>query len=301
MVRSAKHWVFTVNNWEAADHDRIRSFVDLIGATYVVVGRERGENNTPHLQGFVSFDRRRTFDFVRGIFANRAHIEIKRGTVNQAIAYCKKDGDFDEYGQIPVEQGHRSDIEGYKEWLETLAEVPTDRMIALEHTTLWFRSKDRCKELAKMICPPPSIEDGEPRVWQAGLIDGLNSPAPLREVLFYVDEVGNSGKSWIVRKLVTMFPDRVQILGIGRKMDLAYSIDTEKDIFIFDIHRGGMEFLQYGIIENLKDRVIYSSKYQSETKILSKVPHVVVFSNEHPDMTKFSQDRYIILHNYYHG
>lgn len=299
MVRSAKHWVFTINNWEAADIDRIGTFVDLVGATYVVAGRERGENGTPHLQGFISFDRRRTFDFVRGLFVNRAHIEIKRGTVNQAITYCKKDGDFDEHGVIPTEQGHRSDIDAYKEWLTTLTELPTEREIALEHTTLWFKSKDRCKELAKMVCPPPMLELGVCRTWQDGLIDGLHGPAPAREVVFYVDELGNSGKSWIVRKLLSLFPDRVQILGIGKKCDLAYSIDVEKDIFVFDIHRGGMEYLQYGIIENLKDRVVYSSKYQSETKILLKTPHVVVFCNEHPDMNKFSQDRYIVLANFY--
>ena len=59
--------------------------------------------------------------------------------------------------------------------------------------------------------------------------------------------------------------------------------------------RGEIEFLQYSILESLKDQMIISTKYQGRTKILRKVPHVVVFTNEHPDMTKLSIDRYKII------
>lgn len=295
MTRSAKHYVFTLNNWTADELDHIAQFVDLLGATYCIVGRERGENDTPHLQGFISFDRRRTFAFVRDAFRGRAHVEVKRGTVSQAIAYCKKDGDYDEWGNPPDEQGHRSDIEAFKEWLQTLDAPPTDEEIALEHTALWFKSRDRCMQLAKIICPDVVLERDVPRAWQDGLIRSLEGDADPREVLFYYDRNGNIGKSWCVRKLLSVYPRRVQVLGIGRKVDLAYSIDPEKDIFVFDVHRGGMEFLQYGILENLKDRVVYSAKYDSQMKILKKVPHVVVFSNELPDMNKMTLDRFHVI------
>ena len=35
-------------------------------------------------------------------------------------------------------------------------------------------------------------------------------------------------------------------------------------------------------------------RYESSMKILQKVPHVYVFSNEHPDDTKLSADRMVV-------
>jgi len=57
-----------------------------------------------------------------------------------------------------------------------------------------------------------------------------------------------------------------------------------------------MEHLCYHFLEKLKDRMIQSTKYTPVLKILQHIPHVVVFSNEPPDETKLSQDRFII-HN----
>jgi len=55
-----------------------------------------------------------------------------------------------------------------------------------------------------------------------------------------------------------------------------------------------MQFLIIGLLENLKDRMVLSPKYDSKMKILRKTPHVIVFCNEDPDMDKMSADRYII-------
>ena len=56
-----------------------------------------------------------------------------------------------------------------------------------------------------------------------------------------------------------------------------------------------MEFLQYTILEQLKDRMVYSPKYNSMMKYMQFVPHVVVFCNEQPNMTAMSEDRYEII------
>nr|AUF34970.1 putative replication-associated protein [uncultured virus] len=92
--------------------------------------------------------------------------------------------------------------------------------------------------------------------------------------------------------MLTQFPDKVQILSGGKRDDIAHAIDPSKQIFLFNVPRGGMEYLQYTILEQIKDRMVFSPKYNSQTKILRNRAHVVVFSNEMPDIEKMTHDRY---------
>ena len=75
---------------------------------------------------------------------------------------------------------------------------------------------------------------------------------------------------------------------------MAYAVDPDKRVFFINVPRLGMEFLQYSILEQLKDRMVFSTKYTSEMKVLRTNVHVVVFCNEMPDMDKMSADRPII-------
>ncbi len=94
--QKSKHWCFTINNPTPDE-------VDLHDSrfAYIVVGEEVGDTGTPHLQGYVCFTTRQRLTQVKKIFP-RAHLEMKRGTVIEAITYCKKDGDFVEFGEVPL-------------------------------------------------------------------------------------------------------------------------------------------------------------------------------------------------------
>jgi len=56
-----------------------------------------------------------------------------------------------------------------------------------------------------------------------------------------------------------------------------------------------MQYMQYAILEQLKNRLIFSNKYQSQMKVLPNNVHVVVFSNEAPDMNALTNDRYKVI------
>lgn len=91
-----KHWCFTVNNYTQAEllpHDD-----DYV---YMVIGYEVGKDGTPHLQGYVCMKKTRTLPAMKKIMP-RAHLELMKGTPEQAAEYCKKDGKFDEKGTFPV-------------------------------------------------------------------------------------------------------------------------------------------------------------------------------------------------------
>ena len=46
------------------------------------------------------------------------------------------------------------------------------------------------------------------------------------------------------------------------------------------------------VLEKVKDQLVFSSKYASRVKVLPHPVHVVVFSNEQPDMAVTTEDRY---------
>lgn len=72
---------------------------------YMVYGREVAPTtNTPHLQGYVSFP---TVKSKTAAIKNLpgCHVEPRKGTQEQAIAYCKKDGQFTERGLAPEQNG----------------------------------------------------------------------------------------------------------------------------------------------------------------------------------------------------
>jgi len=83
------------------------------GVTYCVFGREVGENGTRHLQGYLELSSRLRINQVKNLLGTqRVHLEMRRGTATQASEYCKKDGDFEEFGELSQNgQGHRSDLD----------------------------------------------------------------------------------------------------------------------------------------------------------------------------------------------
>lgn len=96
----AKNWVFTLNNYTDDDQVNLRRAAETPQITFLVFGREVGENGTPHLQGYVEFASRLRLNQAKRLLNQRAHLEVRRGTAQEARDYCVKDEDFEEYGEI---------------------------------------------------------------------------------------------------------------------------------------------------------------------------------------------------------
>lgn len=296
---ASTRWCFTINNPTQEDKDSVASFIENDNVRYVVVGREVGTSGTPHLQGFLILHSQQRLPWLRSNLCARGHYEKTRGTSQQAADYCKKDGDFDEYGDFPSRAGKRTDVDELLEWAEEFEQqhgrAPQSPDIAKHQPRCYLRFPRAVQMLAHRATPR-RLEFEEPREWQVDLKEILDVEPDDRKIIFLVDETGNKGKSWFCRWYLSEYPQKTQVLGIGKKDDLAHHIDVTKTHFLFNLARGQMEYLNYPLLENLKDRMIFSGKYNSTMKIIPHNVHVVVFSNEEPDMTKLSEDRYSVQH-----
>lgn len=123
--QQAKDFCFTLNNYTTDDIYKLRELENSDAVCYIICGLESGESGTPHVQGFVQLERKKTLAGVKSLLgSNRYHVEIRRGTPEQASEYCKKDGDYFEFGSIRTTgQGHRSDLARVKTMLDEGASI----------------------------------------------------------------------------------------------------------------------------------------------------------------------------------
>jgi len=104
--RRSRAFCFTFNNASVTDEELLLS----LDCRYIVFGRELAPTTgTPHLQGFIYFTNGKTLRAARTALPG-CHVEVAI-TVDEAIAYCKKEGDFVEKGIKPASQQERGDAE----------------------------------------------------------------------------------------------------------------------------------------------------------------------------------------------
>lgn len=293
-----KAWCFTLNNPTSAEVELLHATAELAVCSYMILGNEVGESGTPHIQGYVEFTQRKTLGRVKDLLGRRTHVEPRRGTGQQAAAYCRKDGDYREFGSAPTGgQGTRNDINEFVAFIQGCETRPTMRECIQAYPSLYVRAGNRMEALIDAFTPAPQLQLGDYRVgWQTFLHSEINEDAHPRKIRFVVDPEGGKGKTWFAQKVLTQYPDRVQYMRPAKRDDLAYAIDETKCVFIIDVPRSQMEFAPYAVMEMLKDRLVFSPKYGSRQKVLTKTPHVIIFSNEEPDREKLSADRPYILH-----
>lgn len=121
MPRSPRYrnWIFTINN---PDHEPIVQpllesppylHFEESRVKYGIWQLECGSSGTRHLQGYLELKDKCTLGQLRDCLSTRAHLEPRRGSQSDAIAYCSKgdtrvDGPWS-FGS-PGRQGNRTDL-----------------------------------------------------------------------------------------------------------------------------------------------------------------------------------------------
>lgn len=132
----SRSWCWTLNAADGENDFPVVTYNEK-EFVYMTYGRETGEQGRRHLQGFVYVKNKKSLRQMKTAFDNnRIHLEVMRGTHDEAIKYCHKDGDFKEFGERP-KQGCRHDIESLAE--EIKAGNTTMSNIVLDHPHLAFQ------------------------------------------------------------------------------------------------------------------------------------------------------------------
>ena len=297
----AKHWQFTLNNYTDDELALLESLgasiVDPDGescsASYLIYGKEVSATGTPHLQGHVSLSARKTLTQIKALIAPRAHFEVVR-LLQHHIEYCKKDGSYSEFGTPPVaevSQGKRNDFDLFRATVAGgLFDTPELRE---KHPSIMARYPQFARDIRRDLFPQHPPPDHPLRAWQREVLAYVDGPVDPRTVLFVIDSAGNAGKTWFGKHLRST-RQKVQIIRAGKLADMALNYKFDTKIAIIDVPRAKSEHLQYSFLEELKDGVLFSPKYQSRMDYFEP-PHVLVFMNTDPDMAQLSDDRYRII------
>merc|ERR1712208_273704 len=137
------------------------------------------------------------------------------------------------------------------------------------------------------------------KAWQEKVIKLIDNPSD-RYVYWIVGEKGNEGKTFIQKYIRQLFGARrvMKLEANTRKVDIAFVLSNDtltcKDIFLFNLLRSDSE-VAYGLLENIKDGYLVSSKYRSKSLKIQTPNTVIVFSNSFPRQSQLSGDRWVIF------
>lgn len=124
----ARAWCFTIFPQEElwTETTDIMKSLGQDKAQYLIYGIEKcPTSGRRHLQGYIYFKNSKSMSAVKKLLKdNTAHLEKARGSPQENIKYCSKDGEFFFFGDEP-KQGKRTDIAMIKDDLATGANMRT--------------------------------------------------------------------------------------------------------------------------------------------------------------------------------
>lgn len=98
---ASKYWCFTLNNYSEDEYIGIRERA-VLETAYCIIGKETGEQGTAHLQGYCILKVRKRLSGVKAVVGERSHCEIAKGSPQDNVTYCSKEGDYWEQGDRPA-------------------------------------------------------------------------------------------------------------------------------------------------------------------------------------------------------
>ena len=127
-MSQAKYWLFTINN-PTVESDYI---IRALPYKYLIYSYEMGaDTGTVHIQGYVAFQSAKKLAFMTKHLPG-AHVEVRRGSHQQAKDYCSKSQDvthldgpyeFGDDTDIPNNQRQRTDLDEVKKALDEGAKM----------------------------------------------------------------------------------------------------------------------------------------------------------------------------------
>lgn len=160
-----------------------------------------------------------------------------------------------------------------------------------------YCSKDGKFKHSSMLKPRRPLVLIKPRGWQKRVVDVAKADPDDRSIYWYYERIGGVGKTSLCKYLVVTLG--AIILG-GKAPDIRNGIidyynnhGYTPELIVVNFTRSQEEYVSYEGIENIKDMLFYSGKYEGG-QICGACPQLICFANFSPDLTKCSKDRWIV-------
>lgn len=300
---------FTWNNYSSENVNYLSSLTEK-DCDYITFGFEIAPSTgTPHLQGYVEFNKaisgiacKKRLDPTSGK-KSTVHLLGCNASREENIAYAQKTETKDSNQPQPfIELCFKDRNPGKRtDWVqirELIKEKPSFYEVAEMYPEHAIRYPNGIKSLIAANEEKNQLDsfksqfpdDARLYTWQRILKNRLYGKADDRKIIWFFDENGNQGKTWISKHIVANM-EAARFTNASSK-DIAHAYKGEK-IVIMDFSRSNEERINYSILENLKDGMIFSPKYDSRSKYFSS-PWVIVMANFMPNTSACSKDRWEI-------
>lgn len=136
--------------------------------------------------------------------------------------------------------------------------------------------------------------------WQKLLFDLMDEKPHDRRIIWLWSKNGDKGKTRTIRELCRLYKNKILFVngkGDNIKCGVARFLAIKGNVLkmaIFGYPRSKEDYISYDAIEEIKDGLFFSGKYESGM-ILINTPHVVILCNFPPDKSKLSKDRWHII------
>lgn len=301
--KQARRWAFTWHNYTDGIIAYLSSMISQEKATYIIFGEELGDSgNTPHLQGYVEFKTPLAMSTVKSrldpVMKHKSEVHVKIAIAGEAsnTKYCSKDGKTYVFGKAK-QTGLVKHDNVYASMLEFIEDNPDMSLVlkqfpepAIKGFANVEKAVNLCKQRQQQENLSSYMKSRPLRRWQERLVQELAGQPDDRKVIWYHDPIGNTGKSWLCKYLLSL--SSCAYFNNAKSTDIAHAYKGER-IALFDFSRDNEERLNYQAIETTKNGIMFSGKYDSCTKVFSS-PWVVCMANFPPQKHKLSLDRWDI-------
>lgn len=142
---------------------------------------------------------------------------------------------------------------------------------------------------------PQEIVVEQPRGWQLEVMNIIAQEPDRRTIHWFWDRHGNVGKTSLCKYLVVKH-NALMLTGKSSDMyNMLAKFPSKRKIILVDVPRSSQDFINYGAIEQIKNGLVFSGKYEG-AQVVFNSPHVFVFANQEPDINMMSRDRWNIVH-----
>jgi len=310
----------TLNNYTQDELAHLRAVSSAADTKikYITWNEEVGQEGTPHLQIYAqAFTKLSVAGWHKALGQRIANI-VPAEHPERAQKYCQgfkhnsetdeyeaKPGSskMEEYGTTPA-QGQRNDLHMAREEVmkRPLAEImlESDHVQAIASHYTFFKDLDMHAQADRAFKAARAdhntfMGSRVKQPWES-VLDGIVNSAPCtRSIHWFVDTIGETGKTCNAKSLY--FNHNAFYCTGGKSADIAHAYQYQP-IVVFNLVASqdkDTSVYLYKVLEEFKDGIFSSGKYQSMVKAFP-IPHVIVFSNDVPDESKMKKSR-LVVHN----